>query len=198
MKVKRKTTNFCSELHLITEYLQQSGLGELQQLTKSPSTWQAPCLMLTFSFPPNSPPEFTPPLLLLYSPPLLSSSPPWLPLRQAPVHHDPLNGRLFPFRSGVEYDGGLAAVDSDSLPDLSDQGFPEGLLYPEAEGEDVTLPLGVVLGEVVGEGVSLVSPLDALVVLPGAGVAAVPRLARVDRRVLRPLLRRAHQARAGV
>ena len=72
-------TKFCSEMHFNTEYLQQSGQGELQQLTKcSPSTWQAPALTFAFStspFPHNSPPEFihSPPLASSTSPPLLNS-----------------------------------------------------------------------------------------------------------------------------
>ena len=58
----------------------------------------------------------------------------------------------------------MAAMNPDSLPDLADQGFPEGPLHPESEGEGVALPLRMVLREVVGEGIRLVSPLDTLVV----------------------------------
>ena len=79
-------------------------------------------LLMTPSFLTRSlvePPSWRPLSLPTHPPPsFLTSSMLLLAVLGLSGHHDPVDGRLHPLGLGVEHDGGLAAVDLDSLPYL--------------------------------------------------------------------------------
>ena len=88
-----------------------------------------------------------------------SSPPLHLHLHQLSGHHHPGHYRLVPLRLAVHWD--LTGVfDPDALAAELGEELAVHLLQGEPEDQHVFLPLLVVGGEVLGEGVLLVPPLD--------------------------------------
>ena len=73
--------------------------------------------------------------------------------RRLPGEDHPFYGRLVPFSPRDEDEGCPAATDLGGLRNETDERLLEGFHNPEHEGPDVTLPVGVVLPQVPGEGV---------------------------------------------
>ena len=89
-------------------------------------------------------------------------------------------------------------MDLYCLPNLAEQRLPEGSSNFELEASPVSLPLRMVLGQMLGKGVFQVSPLNAAGVLLGADVSAVSTLARINSSEILPMLGRADQTGPGV
>ena len=126
------------------------------------------------------PPSRTSPSLPTPPPPRPTTS--WLLLAVLwlPGHDDSVDGWLHPLCLGVEDNGGLAAVDLNSLPYLPHQGAFECSCHLELEGHLVSYSCWMMFLKMLRECIILVLSFNAVNMLVYSDIAAVTRLSPVN------------------